>query len=83
MRIAVDANVLMDEENQEPDVLDALDVIRSRVRGAEFVVTDTVVQELAWFSATGTTTKKKTLAAGAPTHLLSRGYTPSKCASAL
>jgi hypothetical protein len=40
--VAVDANVLMDEEDQEPDVLDALAVIRKRIERVQFVVTETV-----------------------------------------
>lgn len=76
MRLAVDANVLIDEENQDPDVLDALSVIRGRVARAQFFVTETVIQELAWLSANGATEQRRTLAEGALMQLLSRGYTP-------
>jgi len=74
--VAVDANVLMDEEDQEPDVLDAMAVIRKRIDRAQFVVTETVAQELAWLSENGTTEHCRTLAIGVLMHLLHRGYTP-------
>jgi len=74
--IAVDANVLMDEEDQEPDILDALEVIRKRISRAQFVVTETVVQELLWLSRNGTSHQRRDLVTGALMQLLSRGYTP-------
>jgi len=76
LRIAVDANVLIDEENRDADVLDALSVIRRRIASAQFFVTETVTQELAWLSANGATSLRRTLATGALMRLLSRGYTP-------
>ena len=66
----------MDEEDQEPDVLDAMAVIRKRIDRAQFVVTETVAQELAWLSENGTTEHCRTLAIGVLMHLLHRGYTP-------
>ena len=76
MLVAVDANVLMDEENQEPDVLDAMAVIRKRIERVQFVVTETVAQEIAWLSENGTTERRRALATGALMQLLHRGYTP-------
>lgn len=76
MLVAVDANVLMDEEGQEPDVLDALAVIRKRIERVQFVVTETVAQEIAWLSENGASQRRRSLAAGALMQLLSRGYTP-------
>ena len=76
MLIAVDANVLMDEENQDADVLEALVVIRKRIFSAEFVVTETVAQELIWLSENGTSRQRRDLATGALMRLLTRGYTP-------
>lgn len=76
MLIAVDANVLLDEENQDLDVLDALEVIRQRISMAQFVVTETVAQELIWLSENGTSRQRRDLATGALMQLLTRGYTP-------
>ena len=76
MLVAVDANVLMDEEDQEPDVLDALAVIRKRIERVQFVVTETVAQEIAWLSENGASEHRRSLAAGALMQLLRRGYTP-------
>ncbi|TSA33263.1 MAG: hypothetical protein D4R65_08205 [Verrucomicrobiaceae bacterium] len=73
MRIAVDANVLMDEENGDADVLDALSVIRKRIARVQFFATETVTQELAWLSANGATSLRRTLATGALMQLLVRG----------
>lgn len=75
MLIAVDANVLMDEEDQEPDVLDSLSVIKRRIPKAQFVVTETVLQELAWLAENAEAPAAE-LATGALMHLLDRGYTP-------
>lgn len=74
--IAVDSNVLMDEEDGEGDVLDALATIRARVTGAEFVVTETVFQELAWLSENGHSHPVRELANGALKNMLARRYTP-------
>ena len=74
--IAVDTNVLLDEEDQDADVLDALKTIRERLPHAQFVVTETVFQELAWIYEHGATPLKSKLAKGALTNLLARGYTP-------
>jgi len=76
LRVAVDANVLMDEEDQEPDVLDALAVIRKRIARVQFVVTETVTQEIAWLSENGDSEHRRSLATGALMQLLRRGYTP-------
>jgi len=46
--IAVDTNVLYDQALGDEDVLDALQVIRERLRDVRFVVTRTVIEELAW-----------------------------------
>ena len=74
--IAVDTNVLLDEEGEQADVLDALATIRERLPNAEFVVTETVFQELAWLYENGETQLKRNLAGGALANLLYRGYTP-------
>lgn len=48
MLVAVDTNVLLDQALEDADVLDALHVIRERKPEAQFIVTLTVLQELAW-----------------------------------
>lgn len=48
MRVAVDTNVLLDQAKKDGAVLDALAVIRRRSPDVEFVVTETVIGELAW-----------------------------------
>lgn len=65
----------MDEEDQEQSVLDALIIIRHRLPKAQFVVTETALQELAWLTENAAPTASE-LAKGALIHLLDRGYTP-------
>lgn len=74
--IAVDTNVLLDEEDEDADILDALETLRERLPHAQFVITETVFQELAWIYEHGETPLKRKLAKGALTKLLARGYTP-------
>jgi predicted nucleic acid-binding protein len=73
---AVDTNVLLDEEDKDADVLDALETLRERLPHAQFVITETVFQELAWIFEQGDTPLKRKLAEGTLTKLLERGYTP-------
>ncbi len=47
MLIAVDTNVLLDQALGDEDVLDALNLIRERLQNARFIITPTVLQELA------------------------------------
>ena len=47
MLLAVDTNVLLDQALENADVLDALEVIRERLDDARFIVTSTVLEELA------------------------------------
>lgn len=76
MLVAVDTNVLLDEEQGDEDVLDALSVIRDRISAASFVVTPTVLHELAYAAGEGDSVEKKRRAAGALQKMLSRGYQP-------
>lgn len=46
MLIGVDTNVLLDQALGDEDVLDALAIIRERLKNARFVVTPTVLEEL-------------------------------------
>lgn len=48
MLIAVDTNVLLDQALDEADVLDAIETIRTRLPQAQFVVTPTVLEEIAF-----------------------------------
>ena len=45
-RVAVDTNFLMNLARPQDTVLDSLDVIRSRVRGAQILITPTTLDEL-------------------------------------
>lgn len=74
--IAVDTNVLLDEEGGDADVLDALETLRERLPHAQFVIVETVFQELAWIYENGETALKRRLAEGVLTKALDRGYTP-------
>ena len=46
MLIAVDTNVLLDQAVGDADVLDAILVLRTRLKGATFIVPPTVLEEL-------------------------------------
>jgi predicted nucleic acid-binding protein len=46
--VAVDTNVLLDQALEDADVLDALATIRTRLAQARFVVTPTVLEEIAY-----------------------------------
>ena len=52
--IAVDTNVLFDRATDDADVIDALATIRARLKAAEFIVTPTVLEELAALYEKGT-----------------------------
>ena len=45
--IAVDSNVLLDRANDDELVQDAIETVRRRIRGAKFIVTPTVIEEIA------------------------------------
>jgi len=74
--IAVDTNVLLDEELHDEDVLDALDTIRQRLKDVDFVVTPTVLHELAFAALEGNPEPKREAATGVLENLLVRGYQP-------
>jgi len=57
--VGVDANVLFDLADGVEDVVDALFVIRQRLRDARFVMPPTVQQELANWSFRGDTREKR------------------------
>ncbi len=75
MLFAVDTNVLLDQALGDADVLDALGIIHARVNPVRFVVTPTVLEELAW-QATHETVEKQQVALTALENLLAWGYEP-------
>lgn len=74
--IAVDTNVLLDQAAGVENVPDCLEVIRSRLKAEVFLVTPTVLQELAYQSERGSTAKKKATALTALQSLRKWGYSP-------
>jgi predicted nucleic acid-binding protein len=57
--IAVDTNVLLDLANDEPDVIDAVETIRLRLKAAKFIVPPTVLHELAGLYERGDAHEKR------------------------
>lgn len=76
MLIAVDTNVLIDQALCDADVLDAIGIIQERLRDARFIVTPTVLQELAWLVDNGDGTMEKNAANDALSCLLKWRYEP-------
>lgn len=76
MQFAVDTNVLLDQALGNEDVLDALDIIRKRVPGVRFVVTPTVLQELAFQAQDGPEAGVRAAAITVLGNLLKWGYQP-------
>lgn len=76
MLLAVDTNVLLDQALGSADVLDALDVIRERLDDARFIVTSTVLEELARLAFRGETAEERSAAEIALRSLISWGYEP-------
>ena len=66
----------MDQADESENVLDALDVIRRKIKNVEFLVTPTVIEELGeiYQSRAG---EERELAYNALTSLLAWGYTPA------
>jgi predicted nucleic acid-binding protein len=57
--VAVDANVLFDLAADLDDVIDAVSIIRDRLRDARFIITPTVQQELAHLALRGEVEKQE------------------------
>lgn len=76
MLIAVDTNVLLDQALADEDVLDALALIRDRLQPVRFIVTPTVLQELAWIADNGDTAEEQDAAKSALANLQEWGYEP-------
>ncbi len=75
MLIAVDTNVLLDRATDDADVIDALGTIRGRLKSAEFIVTPTVLEELAKLYEAGNP-EQVTAAKRALSCLLEWGFKP-------
>jgi predicted nucleic acid-binding protein len=60
--VAVDTNVLLDLADGKENVWEAVDTIRQRLSGVQFVVPPTVVQELTWIVEHGDTARECRLA---------------------
>src|ERR1041385_7524234 len=72
LRLAADTNVLIDIEDKVDDVLDALNVIRSRLPTAEWLVTPSVLDELASLCDSGETERLRANSRRAFFHLRSQ-----------
>lgn len=70
--IAVDTNFLLDLATPKDKADDAVEIIRGRVAGVEFVVVPTVLDELAHIAERGDTADERRLAT---TALRNRGET--------
>lgn len=68
---AVDTNVLLDLADGKDRVWDAIDTIKKRLSGVQFVLPPTVVQELAWIVEHGETSRERRLALTAASRLAS------------
>jgi hypothetical protein len=74
--IATDTNVLLDQAIGDGDVFDALSVLRKRLPKSKFIVTPTVLEELAWQADNGSTAEKRMAAVTALGKLIEWGYEP-------
>jgi predicted nucleic acid-binding protein len=72
LRLAADTNVLIDIEDGVEDVLDALDLIRRRLPTADWLVSPSVLDELASLCDSGETEKLRQSARSALLHLRSQ-----------
>ena len=75
MLLAVDTNVLLDQALEDADVLDALEIIRERFGDARFIVTSTVLEELAHLFSDGSNDERHA-AEIALRSLIAWGYEP-------
>ena len=76
MLIAVDTNVLLDQALGDADVIDALGVLRERLKDVRFIVTPTVLHELAWQMDYADEQEDRDAAMSALGQLLDWGYEP-------
>jgi predicted nucleic acid-binding protein len=74
--VAVDTNVLLDQAVSNADVIDAIEVIRRRLRDVRFIVTPTVLHELAWAADHDDELGTQKAAVTALANLLEWGYEP-------
>src|SRR5207248_291891 len=72
LRLAADTNVLIDIEDGVEDVLDALEVIRGRLSPSDWLVSPSVLDELASLCDSGETERLRRSARSALLHLRSQ-----------
>ena len=72
LRLAADTNVLVDIEDGVEDVLDALDVLKARLPTAEWLVSPSVLDELASLIDRGETERVRQSARKSLLHLRSQ-----------
>jgi len=76
MLIAADTNVLMDLAASLEAVMDAIELVRTRVEGVRLVVLPTVVQELNYIAKHGAAQEEAQLAGKALQELIQWGFEP-------
>jgi len=76
MLVAVDTNVLMDFAAGVESVVDAVDLVRRRIRAARLVVLPTVIQELRFIAKYGESGEDSRLALTALQKLTEWGFEP-------
>jgi predicted nucleic acid-binding protein len=75
--VAVDTNVLLDRANEEDLVIDAFETIQRKLPSVEFIVTPTVIEEIALKAENGDTALDRRLARRALSSLLNPwGFRP-------
>jgi len=72
--IAVDTNILLDHAKGIELIVDCLDILREKLKVAHFLVTPTVLQELAEQADFGSTKEKRDWAFSALTQMRLWGY---------
>lgn len=75
MLVAVDTNVLLDQAVGDADVLDAILTLKTRLKGARFIVPPTILEELGYQFVNGDEEARQA-AATALTHMGEWGYEP-------
>ena len=76
MLVAVDTNVLLDQAIGDGEVIEALGIIQKRLKDVRFVVTPTVLHELAWAVDNADEPETREAALQALSHLQEWGYQP-------
>lgn len=74
--VAADTNVLLDLAFKDDDIWQCLETLKARRPAPRFIVTPTVLQELAHLYMSGSTPEKRAAAATALRFLISWGFGP-------